>query len=126
MNKDLRTQLGKAAGELGMKANLPIEEPKEPETSLTKSVEIKQFDRVYLKSGKTVLHKYRGPGGALIPPTIGETVRMGYKDHENGFIVKALSRDEIYGEVAEIEPINFSYAKDRGSTYLVALEDITA
>ena len=60
----------------------------------------------------------------LKEPTIGQTIRMGYKDAESGFIVKAILNMPGLGTAVEIEPVNYSYKTDAGITYIVKLEDV--
>ncbi len=121
MPKSFNEQLGDSAKELGMEA---IPKTSEPEIQSQAKREISLNDKVYLKAGATLLQQYRNPGGALRQPSIGETVRMGYKDKESGFIVKQIMEDPIFGKVAEIEPVKYSYQKDHGATYLVLLENV--
>ena len=121
MSQDFRCQLGDAAKHLGMR-----ESPSDSnaETPGLQKPEIKLNDKVYLKTGANLLQQYRNPGGKLRQLSIGETVRMGYKDKDAGFIVKQIMDDPIYGKVVEIEPVQYSYQKDQGSTYLVLLENV--
>lgn len=121
MSKSFNEQLGDSANKLGLGG---IQKRSELEAQPETKHEISLNDKVYLKTGAKILQQYRNPGGTLRQPSIGETVRMGYKDMSSGFIVKQIMEDPIFGKVAEIEPVKYSYQKDQGATYLVLKEDI--